>query len=64
MCPELDPPLNGVVRIQNLLPGGTAMYECNNGFLRNGVLTRQCGTNEQWAGVAPTCDRKFSMIVN
>jgi Notch-like protein len=55
MCPNLSAPANGNLSVSTYLPGGSAQYECDTGFVLNGNATRTCGGNGQWSGSTPTC---------
>ena len=57
-CPDLIAPANGIVLVESQDVGSTAGYMCDNGFTRNGVLTRECMSNGEWSDEAPTCERK------
>ena len=41
----------------------TAVYECNRGYVLSGVSVRTCGLNGVWDGDAPTCTRKYIIIL-
>ena len=59
MCPTLEPPLDGSVRINSPLVNGTALYFCKSGFMRNGSTSRRCDSTGKWTGSAPVCDREL-----
>ncbi len=52
LCPTLPPPLNGRVSAS----GGTATYTCNTGYTLNSSAQRNCQSNGQWSGTAPSCN--------
>ena len=55
-CEFLDAPTNGFVVIGGFQHGDNATYFCNTDyFLMNGDHVRQCMTNGQWSGNAPSC---------
>ena len=58
-CPNLEDPEHGTVSLSGTSPGSVATYTCNDGM----VATRTCNSDGQWTGVAPTCDRKSSIII-
>ena len=58
VCPILDDPLNGNVQFDvSRVPTTMAVYMCDTGFDRNGVLLRRCQQNGMWTQVPPVCDR-------
>ena len=59
VCPDLDPPKYGSVRITTNRVGGKADYKCDDGFILVGVQWRKCQANGKWTGEAPTCKRKI-----
>ena len=55
-CPFLDAPTNGFVVIRGFRHGDNASYFCNADYIvMSGDHARQCMTNGQWSGQAPTC---------
>ena len=54
-CGTLVAPDGGSVKISTTLVGGTAMYTCNFGFILVWSRQRQCQSDGQWSGLAPTC---------
>ncbi|KAJ8049052.1 Tyrosine-protein kinase receptor Tie-1 [Holothuria leucospilota] len=64
-CSPLTNPTNGIVLIASGLVGGTATYQCFQGFLISEEVTRICQGDFQWSGSAPTCtaDPNFSCII-
>ena len=58
-CEDLPNPENGQVTLSGTTPGSTATYICNNGFMLQGVSSRNCMDDGEWSGEAPTCVRKY-----
>ena len=55
-CPFLDAPTDGFVVIRGFRHGDNASYFCNADYIvMSGDHARQCMTNGQWSGQAPTC---------
>ena len=59
MCPVLMRPENGIIFVTGQAVGSDAIYFCNNGFTRVGLLQRVCTGSGDWGGEEPTCIRKF-----
>ena len=59
LCDALSPPLNGKVATDTLLPGGMAVYTCNEGYNMYGTDTRVC-EGGIWSESAPICRSKLS----
>ena len=57
-CGPLANPTNGQVNLTGTIFRSTASYSCNEGFQLNGQITRECRSDGQWSGQAPTCDCK------
>lgn len=59
LCDKLDSFKNGDVKFKQigkkLIPGTTATYNCNDGYLLSGNNTRSCLQNGTWTGVEPSC---------
>ena len=62
-CLALDGPTNGMVTWTGLAPGDITTYTCKDGYILNGEATRTCGTDSNWSGMPPTCDRKYVNIL-
>lgn len=65
-CPDLNDPPNGMVMMdKGVIPGSTAIYMCNPGFMPEGDNVRVCelvGKREaQWSGEEPTCTGRFHL---
>ena len=56
-CGRLDDPSNGAVFIVDDIPGETATYSCNSGYVLVGRDTRTCQNDGEWSGSAPICRR-------
>ncbi|XP_064382161.1 sushi, von Willebrand factor type A, EGF and pentraxin domain-containing protein 1-like [Halichondria panicea] len=54
-CPKLSAPSYGRVSVTGLEVGSSATYECNDGFLLVGTITRYCLPTGEWSGEASTC---------
>ncbi|KAL4236643.1 biological adhesion [Mactra antiquata] len=68
-CGDPDNVTNGNVRFDDTSFQGTAVYECNVGYILEGDSTRICGRNKQWSGSVPTCtivlcDKPSAIISN
>ena len=57
-CPALTSPDNGNVNQLGNIPGGLAVYTCNDNFELSGDRSRECGPDGQWTGEAPLCEGK------
>ncbi len=56
-CTTLTAPSDGAVSTSNDNDyPSTATYSCSPGYTLNGSVTRQCQTDGNWDGAAPTCD--------
>ena len=63
-CGHVQDPENGWVNITGAERNATAEYYCTEGYrLVNGSQTRTCG-EDQWTGIAPTCQGKFATDFN
>ena len=58
MCPELEAPTNGNIRVVGYDVGNVTFYSCNVNYQLDGRSTRTCGNDGQWSDEAPTCRRK------
>eukprot|EP00731_Ephydatia_muelleri_P021328 Em0013g1055a len=54
-CGNLPAPSGGSVMVTSTNVGGTAMYQCNNGFRMSGMTSRTCQPDGQWSGAEPQC---------
>ena len=64
-CGRVQDPENGRVNITGAERNATAEYYCTEGYrLVNGSPTRTCGEENQWTGIAPTCQGKFAADFN
>ena len=62
-CPILPPIPNGIItyapdNTPDIDIGTTATYQCSPGFLLVGDMTRVCGQDGVFNGIAPACERK------
>lgn len=57
VCPNLENPEYGTVSLSGNTPGSKATHRCNFGFKLVGEEVRNCQTNGEWDGEAPTCMR-------
>lgn len=55
-CPEVLPPVNGLVTQLGNTPGDLAIYSCIGIFEPSGETLRRCGPDGQWEGEAPRCE--------
>ena len=56
-CQFLDAPTNGFVVIGGFQHGNNVTYFCNADYvLMHGDHVRQCMTDGQWSGSAPSCE--------
>jgi len=60
-CPVLTDPDNGEVDCsfeddEEPTEGDTCTYQCDDGYMLNGDMTRVCQADETWSGSDPTCD--------
>jgi len=62
-CPVLTDPLNGIVILNDNIPGETASYDCNPGYGLMGNTRRQCRIDGIWTGVEPTCEEVFCPVL-
>ena len=58
-CGPLSNPTNGGVTTTGTIYQSTAIYNCNNGYIRSGGQTRTCQANGEWSGSEPACNREF-----
>ncbi len=68
-CSDLSLLTNGVINYDNIMgsprPVNTvATYTCTSSFTLMGNTTRTCGSDGQWSGSAPTCQRESPLITN
>ena len=59
MCPQLQEPVDGFLRITGLAVGAETVYFCDSGFQRNGLLRRECLPTGNWSGSETVCDREL-----
>ena len=60
MCPHLEQPVDGFVRVIAPVVNETALYICNSGFQANGPIRRLCLPTGEWDGSDTVCDRESS----
>ena len=60
MCPQLQEPVDGFLRITGLAVGAETVYFCDSGFQRNGLLRRECLPTGNWSGSETVCDRELN----
>ena len=58
-CEVLDDPINGMVTVDGLSVGSTAIYECDPGFVLIGSEQRICQEDGVWSGTPPICTCKL-----
>ena len=58
LCPPLDDPPYGSVKVSSRKPGSIARYECDKHFKLVGDDIRKCLYNGYWSGKEPVCKRK------
>ncbi len=63
VCPDLPTPTNGesvgynnMGTMNNRPVGAVATYSCADGYILMGNMTRDCGSDGEWSGPAPTCE--------
>ena len=61
-CPVLTNPLDGVVIVNDNIPGETASYDCDPGLGLMGNTRRQCTQVGVWTGAEPTCEGTYIPI--
>ena len=61
-CGELSGPANGYVRHSVTTYNAFAYYHCNTGYDLSGPYHRRCGSNGEWSGEEPTCERECSIV--
>ena len=63
-CGSLPFPSNGLVTLLNSSTGRFSLvqYSCLPGFMLVGETLRQCQTNGQWSGMAPTCIGEWTLL--
>ena len=57
-CPDLDDLEHGDVTVNGNVPGSRADYNCDSGYMLEGVAWRKCQENGEWSGQAPMCESK------
>ena len=55
MCPVLPDLQDGIVIVSGFSVDSTAVYICNSGFIREGVLQRTCMITGEWSSDEPVC---------
>ena len=64
-CGELVSPENGqVLMFEGTSLRGSAVYNCDQGYLLLGTTVRQCEANGEWSSTEPTCTCEFTMNLN
>ena len=61
-CGDLENPPNGVVQVSNTTFGAAATYDCNVGFILEGVDVRFCIETGEWSDEEPVCARKYDIF--
>lgn len=56
MCPSLNNPTNGEVRVSGLSVGSTATFTCNFGYVLSGSPVLLCENRGIWNASDPTCE--------
>ena len=59
LCPYLDAPYAGSVKVSSYYPGGQAVYSCDDGYLLKGDQKRVCLSSGRWEGSDPVCKRTW-----
>ena len=59
MCPRLDEPVDGYLRITGLVVGAETVYFCDDGFRISGFLRRRCLATGEWNGEDTVCNREL-----
>ena len=55
-CGLLIDPANGDITYSDgTVEGSVATYSCDPGFMLEGEMTRNCGSNGEWTGPAVAC---------
>ena len=54
-CGVLEPPINGRVMTLGTTVDSVALYNCDEGYVLHGAVTRSCGAGGQWSNSEPTC---------
>lgn len=55
MCPELIPPVNGVIEYSINVTLVIAEYSCKIGYSLHGDVQRFCNDSGKWTGTVPGC---------
>ena len=56
MCDPPPVPTDGIQTFTTFSVGDTVGYECLEGFVLSGPMTRTCQLNGTWSGDDPTCE--------
>ena len=62
LCPPLDDPPYGSVKLTGRKPGSIARYECDKHLKLVGDATRKCLYNGYWSGKEPVCKSTYSFL--
>ena len=66
VCPELEHPDNGNIRLMDTSGGLLATYSCDDGYTISSTVDgiRVCSqTSGEWSGIAPICISEFVVAV-
>ena len=58
-CGDPGTPVNGQRVLEDTTFDATVTYSCSEGYVLVGEKERQCGSDGQWSGPLPRCDRKL-----
>ena len=57
-CGDPGTPVNGATSVTNTTIGSLANHTCDDGYLLEGAIQRECLPNSTWSFDLPTCIRK------
>ena len=63
VCPHLDHPQYGRVKVDRYSPSSRAYYSCDDGYILHGLTYRKCLADGSWYGKAPICRKSKSHIL-
>ena len=62
VCPHLDHPQYGRVKVDSYSPSSRAHYSCDDGYALYGLTYRKCLADGSWYGKAPICRKSKSCM--
>ena len=63
-CPSLAAVEDGTLVMPDTIPGTTATFSCNDGFVMSGSTSVVCQNDGSWNGSAPTCRGDYNITIH